>query len=51
MMLKTNCLILLTYTALSAIENKIPDPSKYITTPVFNKLTAENLVQDQNKQI
>ena len=30
-----------TTTALTAVENKI-DHSKYITTPVFNKLTAEN---------
>ena len=29
-------------TALTAVENKIPDHSKYITTPEFNKLTAEN---------
>ena len=27
---------------LAAVENKIPDHSKYITTPEFNKLTAEN---------
>ena len=29
--------------ALTAVENKIPDRRKYITTPEFNKLTAENL--------
>ena len=29
-------------TALTYVENKIPDHSKYITTPEFNKLTAEN---------
>ena len=33
---------LATITALTAIENKIPDHSKYITTPEFNKITAEN---------
>ena len=30
-----------TTTALTDLENKIPDHSKYITTPEFNKLTAE----------
>ena len=25
------------------VENKIPDHTKYITTPEFNKLTAENI--------
>ena len=29
-------------TALTAVENKIPNHSKYITTPKFNKLAAEN---------
>ena len=29
-------------TKISEVENKIPDHAKYITTPVFNKLTAEN---------
>ena len=33
---------LATTAALTAIENKIPDHRKYITTPEFNKLTAEN---------
>ena len=33
---------LATTTALTAIENKIPDHSKYITTPKFNELTAEH---------
>ena len=33
---------LATTTALNAVENKIPHYSKYITTPEFNKLTAEN---------
>ena len=33
---------LATTTALTAFENKIHDHSKYITTPEFNKLTAEN---------
>ena len=43
MKLKTKYLILATTTtALTAAENKIPDYSKYITTPEFNKLTAEN---------
>ena len=28
-------------TKISEVENKIPDNSKYITTPEFNKLTAE----------
>ena len=35
-----------TTTALTAVENKIPDHSKYITTPEFNKLIPEPLVQD-----
>ena len=34
---------LATNTALNAIETKIPDNSKYTTTPEFNKLTAENV--------
>ena len=29
--------------ALTAAENKIPGHSKYITTPEFNTLTAENI--------
>ena len=33
---------LATTAALTAVENKIPDHSKYITTPEFNKITAEN---------
>ena len=33
---------LVTTTALTAIENKILDHSKYITTPEFNKLASEN---------
>ena len=33
---------LATTTALIAVENKIPDHSKYITTQEFNKLTTEN---------
>ena len=46
MRLKTKYLILnitdlATDTALTAIENKIPDRSKYITTAEFNNLTAE----------
>ena len=31
---------LATNSALIAVENEIPDRSKYITTPEFNKLTA-----------
>ena len=30
------------YTKINEVENKIPDLVKYITTPQFNKLTAEN---------
>ena len=33
---------LATTTVLTAVDNKIPDHSKYITTPEFNKSTAEN---------
>ena len=29
-------------TKVSEVENKIPNHDKYITTPEFNKLTAEN---------
>ena len=39
---KPNITNLATLTALTAVENKISDHSKYITTPEFNKLTAEN---------
>ena len=42
MRLKTKYLILATTTALTAVENKIPDHSKYNTTLEFNKLTGEN---------
>ena len=35
---------LATTTALTAAENIIPDHSKYISTPEFSKLTAENIV-------
>ena len=39
-------------TFLTTVENKIPDHSKYIPTPEFNKLTAKKkLQQDQHKQI
>ena len=40
-------------TKINEIEKKITDHShdKYITTPEFNKLTAEILQQDQHKQI
>ena len=31
-----------TTTALTAVENKIPNHSKYTTTPEFKKLTVEN---------
>ena len=30
-------------TNISEVENKIPNHGKYITTPEFNKLTAENI--------
>ena len=30
-------------TKLEEVENKIPDHANYITTPEFNKLTAENV--------
>ena len=33
---------LATTTALTAVESKTPDRRKYITTPKFNKFTAEN---------
>ena len=33
---------LATTAALTAVENKVADHSKCITTPEFNKLTAEN---------
>ena len=45
MRLKTkilNITNLATFTTFTAVENKIPDHSKYITTPEFNKFTAEN---------
>ena len=29
-------------TKISEVENKIPNHNKYITTPEYNKLTAEN---------
>ena len=29
-------------TKINEVENKIPNRTKYITTPEFNKLTAEN---------
>ena len=31
----------ITTTAFTAVENKIPDHSKYMTTPEFDKLTVE----------
>ena len=37
---------LATTATLTAVENKIPDHSKYITTREFNKLTAEISLQD-----
>ena len=40
-----------TTTALIAVEQKIPDHSKYITSPEFNTLTAENFTARLNKQI
>ena len=45
MRLKTkilNITNLATTTAFTAVENKVPGNSKYITTPEFNKLTVEN---------
>ena len=38
----TNITNLATAAALTAVENKVPVHSKYVTTPEFNKLTAEN---------
>ena len=38
----SNMTNLATITALTAVGTKIPDGSKYITTPEFVKLTAEN---------
>ena len=40
-------------TNFSETEKKIADHNqdKYIVTPEFNKLTAENFASDQNKQI
>ena len=35
-------------TKFSEVENKISDHAKYITTPDFNKLTAESLVIKTN---
>ena len=35
-----------TTNALNAVENKMSDHSKYISTPEFNTLTAENFTQD-----
>ena len=37
---------LATSTVITDVENKVPDHSKYITTPEFNKLTAENFTED-----
>ena len=39
-----NITYLATTTALTAIENKIPGHSKYITSPEFYRLTAENVI-------
>ena len=39
----SNITNLATNTALTSVETKIPDHSKYTTTPEFNKLTAENV--------
>ena len=38
-----------TNTALTAAKNKIPDHSKYITIPEFNKLKAENFTVISNQ--
>ena len=42
MRLKAKYLVLATATPPTAVENKIPDQSKYISTLEFNKLTAGN---------
>ena len=42
---------LATTTAVTAVENKVLDHSKFITTPEFNKLTAKNLLLNKHKQI
>ena len=39
---KPNITNLATDTVLTAVEHKVPDNNKYITTPEFNKLTAEH---------
>ena len=31
-------------TKISEVENKVPNHDKHITTPEFNKLTAENFI-------
>ena len=36
-------------TKIGEVENNIPDHAKYITTPEFNKLTAENLAARSKK--
>ena len=36
---------------ISEVKDKIPDKSKYITTQVFNKLTAERRFCSKLKQI
>ena len=35
---------LVTNTALTAVENKKPDHTQYMTTPKFKKLTTENFI-------
>ena len=37
---------LATNTALTDVQNKISNHNNYIITPEFNKLTAENLLQE-----
>ena len=44
----TNLATTTTTTALTAVENKIPHYSKYITTPEFNRLRAENFTERLN---
>ena len=42
----TNLATTTTTNTLNDVENKVSDHSKYITTPEFNTLTAENFTQD-----
>ena len=40
--LDTSGLVTVLNTKIGEVENKIPDHAKYIATPEFNKLTADN---------